>query len=149
MLRRAFLTTCLALTAFPAVATAPATKMTVVKSPTCGCCSAWVDHMRAAGFDVTVQDVDQDRLYQLKEQLGLKQEQWACHTALVGRYFVEGHVPASDVKRLLLEQPDTRGLAVPGMPVGSPGMEMGDSREPYDTLAIRPDGTPEVFSRHR
>jgi len=149
MLRRTFLTTCLALTAFPAAAATPATEMTVVKSPTCGCCSAWVDHMRAAGFNVTVQDVDQNKLYQLKDQLGLTQEQWACHTAFVGLYFVEGHVPASDVKRFLEEQPDMIGLAVPGMPAGSPGMEMGGRRQPYNTLAIRKDGTSAVFARHR
>lgn len=149
MLRRTFLAGCLAIAASPAAAVAPATKVSVVKSPTCGCCSAWVDHMRAAGFDVTVQDVDQDRLYQLKDQLGLAPEHWSCHTAFVGQYFVEGHVPAKDVKRLVADKPDMRGLAVPGMPVGSPGMEMGDRREPFDTLAIRADGLPEIFSRHR
>jgi hypothetical protein len=105
--------------------------------------------MRTARFNVSVQDVDQEQLYQVKEQLGLAPEHWSCHTALVGRYFVEGHVPAADVKRLLAEKPDIRGLSVPGMPIGSPGMEMGDSHEPYDTLAIRADGLSEVFSRHR
>lgn len=149
MLRRTFLTGSLALAVFPAMAAEPSAKMTVVKSPTCGCCGAWVDHMRTARFNVSVQDVDQEQLYQVKEQLGLAPEHWSCHTALVGRYFVEGHVPAADVKRLLAEQPDIRGLSVPGMPIGSPGMEMGDSHETYDTLAIRADRLSEVFSRHR
>jgi len=149
MLRRTFLSLSLALAAFPATAAAPLAEMSVFKSPTCGCCSAWVDHMREADFEITVQDVDQDKLYRLKERLGLAPEHWSCHTAFVGRYFVEGHVPASDVKHLLLTQPDVRGLTVPGMPIGSPGMEMGDKREPYDTFSIRMDGAPEVFSRHR
>jgi hypothetical protein len=149
MIRRTFLTGSLALAILPAMAAEPLAKMTVVKSPACGCCGAWIDHIRAAGFNISVQDVDQERLYQVKEQLGLASEHWSCHTAFVGRYFVEGHVPATDVMRLLSEQPDILGLSVPGMPIGSPGMEMGDSREPYDTLAMRANGLSEVFSHHR
>ena len=121
----------------------------VAKSPTCGCCGAWIDHMRSAGFKVEVTDLEYDALQRLKTRLGIAPEHASCHTARIGDYVVEGHVPASDIKRLIAERPDGLGLAVPGMPVGSPGMEMGSEREPYDTVLIRRDGTAEVFQPHR
>ena len=124
-------------------------KMVVAKSPTCGCCTAWVEHMQAAGFEVEVQNVTQEALNDLKTRIGLAPEQTSCHTAVVGGYFVEGHVPAEDVKRMLAEAPAIRGLTVPGMPVGSPGMEMGNQRDPYDVLAIHADGRVRVFAEHR
>ncbi len=123
-------------------------RVAVAKSPTCGCCGAWVDHMRAAGFEVEVQDVPDETLAELKSRLGLAPEHASCHTAEVDGYFVEGHVPADDVKRLLAERPQARGLAVPGMPAGSPGMEMGDMRDPYDILLIGTDAQATVFARH-
>lgn len=118
----------------------------VYKSPTCGCCESWVGHMQSAGFPVKVHDT-QD-LGPIKDKAGVPAGQGSCHTALVGKYFVEGHVPADDVKRLLAEQPDARGLTVPGMPQGSPGMEQGGISEPYDVLLVAKDGSTSVFAHH-
>jgi hypothetical protein len=117
------------------------------KSPTCGCCTKWVEHMAAHGFALEGKDVSPRELNQRKAELGLKPEQSSCHTALIDGYTIEGHVPAEDVKRLLAERPDAIGLAVPGMPVGSPGMETGPA-EAYEVLLIKRDGTSEVFARH-
>jgi hypothetical protein len=123
-------------------------RVEVYKSPTCGCCSAWVDHMARAGFVVDAHDIDQDALYALKAQSGITPELASCHTALVDRYVIEGHVPANDIERLLAERPDAIGLSVPGMPIGSPGMEMGNQREAFDTLLVMGDGSTEVFQQH-
>lgn len=119
--------------------------VTVYKSPTCGCCSAWADHLRSNGFaveTVDVQDIDA-----VKQQYGIPPALQSCHTAVVDGYVVEGHVPADDVKRLLAERPDAAGLAVPGMPIGSPGMEQGDTVQPYDVILVD-DGETSVFSSH-
>lgn len=119
----------------------------VHKSPTCGCCGGWVDHMRAAGFQVDVRDSDD--LQPIKKSLGVPEDKLSCHTAQVGPYFVEGHVPAEDIKRLLAENSDAKGLTVPGMPAGSPGMEMPDgSKQPYTVELVRSDGTTEAFAQH-
>ena len=118
----------------------------VYKSPTCGCCESWVGHMRGAGFPVEIRDT-QD-LDAIKTEVGVPFGQGSCHTAKVGDYFVEGHVPADDVKRLLTERPEARGLAVPGMPVGSPGMEQGDARVPYDVLLVRKDGSTTLYQSY-
>jgi len=120
--------------------------LTVFKSPTCGCCSKWVEHMEAAGFNVRVEDV-QD-LSAIKARFHVPGTLHACHTALVEGYVIEGHVPAADVWRLLREKPDVTGLAVPGMPVGSPGMEQGFRVDPYDVLAFTTDGRTQVFARY-
>ncbi|TXH66835.1 MAG: DUF411 domain-containing protein [Lysobacteraceae bacterium] len=121
--------------------------MVVHKSPTCGCCGAWVEHMRAAGFSVEVRDTDD--LGPIKEALGVPYGKGSCHTAEVGGYVVEGHVPAEDVKRLLAEKPHAKGLALPGMPAGSPGMEMPDGRtEAYTVELIANDGGMTAFARH-
>lgn len=117
----------------------------VHKSPTCGCCELWIEHMKAAGFSVEVFNT-QDMIA-VKQRVGLTPDQASCHTTEVEGYFVEGHVPAEDVKRLLAERPEALGLAVPGMPLGSPGMEAGNQRQPYDTLLVKKEGT-EVFARH-
>lgn len=130
----------------PALATPG--QMEVFKSPTCGCCSAWVDHVVRAGFDALVRDVDQQTLWSMKARAGVTPELSSCHTAFVDGYFVEGHVPAGDVQRLLTERPDALGLTVPGMPIGSPGMEMGNQREVFDTLLVLRNGATEVFERH-
>jgi len=132
----------------PAVAFSATPSITVYKSPTCGCCSAWIDHMRQAGFAVEAQDVEQQALWALKQQAGLTPDLGSCHTGFVGEYFVEGHVPATDVLRLLSNRPEARGLTVPGMPIGSPGMEMGDRRDAFDTLLVLGDGGTTVFARH-
>lgn len=127
------------------VATAELPVVTVYKSPTCGCCNAWVDHMRENGFRVVA--VDTNDLDAVKASHGIRPEHGSCHTATVGDYVVEGHVPASDVRRLLSERPSVAGLAVPGMPMGSPGME-GPRSERYDVLAFERSGAARVFATH-
>ena len=130
----------------PASTVAPddAPTMTVYKSPTCGCCSMWVEHMEAAGFDV--ESVDRDDMGAVKDSLGVPSHLSSCHTGVIGDYVVEGHVPAEHVARMLEEAPDAEGLAVPGMPVGSPGMEMGDRRDPYDVVVFDEAGDGAVFA---
>ncbi|MFP7721596.1 DUF411 domain-containing protein [Lysobacter sp. A3-1-A15] len=120
----------------------------VHKSASCGCCTLWVDHMREAGF--TVEVTDSDDVGAVKERVGVPLGKGSCHTAEVGGYFIEGHVPAGDVRRLLAERPDAKGLVLPGMPAGSPGMEMPDGRtQPYTVELVHRDGTTTEFSRHQ
>lgn len=132
--------------AVPAFAASPLPQVEVYKSPTCGCCGAWVDHLRDAGFRVKVIEVEDTsvarRKYHLPERFG------SCHTAIVAGYVVEGHVPAKDVKKLLAMKPLAIGIAVPGMPVGSPGMEMGARKDPYQVLLIDKNGRERVFSSY-
>lgn len=105
----------------------------VTKDPNCGCCAAWIDHMKGAGFSVSVTESAQ--LNRLKAQLGIPNPLWSCHTGQIDGYVIEGHVPASAVTRLLGQRPDARGLAVPGMPVGSPGMEVaGTPDDEYEVI---------------
>jgi hypothetical protein len=119
----------------------------VHKTPTCGCCKLWAEHLRHAGFVVEVRDADD--LGPIKEKLGIPYGKGSCHTAEIGGYFVEGHVPANDIKRLLAERPDAKGLTVPGMPLGSPGMEMPDGTvEPYAVELVGKDGATTVYARH-
>ncbi|MDT8340705.1 MAG: DUF411 domain-containing protein [Longimicrobiales bacterium] len=119
----------------------------VFKSPTCGCCGAWIDHLEEAGFRVEV--VDTPNMLAVKGELGLPGELASCHTARIAGYLVEGHVPARDIQRMLLDRPDIRGLAVPGMPVGSPGMEVpGQAADPYDVVAFDARGQTSVYARH-
>ena len=121
--------------------------VTVHKTPTCGCCGLWVDHLRAAGFEVQVNDSED--LSPIKQSAGVPAEKASCHTARVGDYFVEGHVPAEDIKRLLSERPDAKGLVLPGMPAGSPGMETPDGRQqPYTVELVRHDGSTVEFAKH-
>lgn len=129
----------------PALAGDVAPTVQVYKSPTCGCCDKWIEHLRAEGFAVEATDVSD--LRRVKAENGVPPRLTACHTAFVGGYYVEGHVPASDVARLLEERPAVAGLAVPGMPEGSPGME-GPDPERYDVLAVERDGSVRVFSTH-
>ena len=119
--------------------------VTVYKSPTCMCCNAWVDHLKENGFVVTA--VDTTDVDAVKQRLGVAPQHAACHTATVGGYVVEGHVPAADIRRLLAEKPAITGLAVPGMPVGSPGME-GAYRQAYEVLAFTRGKGTNVFARH-
>ena len=148
MKRRTFLLSGAAVTlALPALAnTAPVLK--VLKSPTCGCCTAWVDYVRQAGFTVEAEDVDQDELWALKDRLGVTPELSGCHTATIGEYFIEGHVPAPDIARLLSERPTARGLTVPGMPMSSPGMAGPGAGDTFDTLLIGLDGATSIFASH-
>lgn len=121
----------------------------VLKSPTCGCCTAWSQHMRDAGFAVTETNVSDPQLDAAKQAAGLKPGQTSCHTANIEGYVIEGHVPAKEVKRLLAEKPDALGLTVPDMPYGSPGMGDPADAEPYDVLLVKSDGTTEVFASYR
>lgn len=135
--------------AAPALADqSPTGRVEVWKTATCGCCIKWVEHLQANGFKVAANNVAYGLLAQIKRQAGIPEEQASCHTGKIGGYVIEGHVPAADVKRLLDEKPDAVGLAVPGMPVGSPGMEQGDEKEPYEVLLVKKDGSTEVFARH-
>ncbi|MDR3212967.1 MAG: DUF411 domain-containing protein [Azoarcus sp.] len=117
----------------------------VYKSASCGCCGGWEAHLRAAGF--TVQSHAVDDVSAMRERLGMPEVHASCHTAKVGQYLIEGHVPAADVRRLLDESPDAIGLAAPGMPLGSPGMEFGTSQD-YDVLLISRNGEARVFQHH-
>ena len=120
--------------------------MSVYKSPACGCCSLWIDYMRKNGFDAKVQDVD--NIGALKLKLGVREEFSSCHTTEVGGYIVEGHVPVEVVQRMLNERPKIAGIAAPGMPAGSPGMEVpGGRKEPYNILAFTSDGKTTVYER--
>jgi hypothetical protein len=125
----------------------PAVK--VWKDPNCGCCKEWVNHMKQAGFSVEVFETGNA---QARARLGIPAKYGSCHTSEVGGYAIEGHVPAADVKRLLKEAPKAIGLAAPGMPVGSPGMDGPDfdgQKDPYDVLLIMADGGSKVFQSHR
>lgn len=121
--------------------------VTVYLTPTCGCCKLWADHMEEEGFPV--RRVEVANLTETKLRLGVPAQLGSCHTATVGDYVVEGHVPADDVRRLLAEQPDAAGIAVPAMPIGSPGMEVpGREPESYAVYLFTRDGRGAVFSRH-
>ncbi|MGN6392206.1 MAG: DUF411 domain-containing protein [Gemmatimonadales bacterium] len=123
------------------------TAITVYKSPTCGCCAKWVDHLRANGFTPTVHD--EDDMDKMKDEMGVPKAVRSCHTALLGSYLIEGHVPASDLDRLIAQRPDVAGLAVPGMPGGTPGMaEPGAPADPYDVLSFGKDGKTAIFAHH-
>lgn len=123
---------------------APLPPMTVYKDPNCGCCTEWVSHVRKAGFVVTVRDTAD--MPAVKASFGVPAALESCHTARVGSYAIEGHVPADLIQRLLREQPVARGLAAPGMPVGSPGMEQGSQKDAYDVLLFDKAGKTRVFA---
>lgn len=120
----------------------------VHKSPSCGCCGLWVKHLEDSGFQVEVRNSDD--VNPVKQRLGVPYGKGSCHTAEIGGYFVEGHVPAEDIKRLLAERPEAKGLVLPGMPMGSPGMESPDgTSQSYTVELVRRDGATSPFSRHR
>lgn len=122
-----------------------ATQVEVFKSPSCGCCGKWVEHLQQNGFRVTTRDVND--VPAARKSLGMPDRLGSCHTARIGGYVVEGHVPAADIRRLLKEKPQALGLAVPSMPPGSPGMETAKAA-PYETLLVLADGSTRVFARH-
>lgn len=152
LLRRRLLTAlpllAAAMTAPSLVRAATGTPIEVWKDPSCGCCHDWIAHMQANGFSVTIHDNGNNAV---RSRLGLPQKLGSCHTALVGGYLIEGHVPASDVRALLQQKPQALGLAVPGMPVGSPGMDgavYGNRRDPYDVLLVARDGSTRIFKSY-
>lgn len=120
----------------------------VAKTPTCGCCSAWIEHLEANGFEVTAHDVSHRQLNAIKVDLDITPAQASCHTAMVDGYFIEGHVHAREIRSLLASQPEANGLTVPGMPVGSPGMEMGEHQDEYSTLLVEDDGSTRTYRQH-
>ena len=130
--------------AFAAADAVAAPKMTVYKSPTCGCCSKWIDHVTAAGIAVDAKDVDD--VSPFKREMGVPEALWSCHTGVIDGYAIEGHVPAAEIIRLRKERPKVLGLAVPGMPAGSPGME-SPRPQPYDIIAFDKTGKTTVFAK--
>ncbi len=122
----------------------PATAIHVYKSPSCMCCARWVTHMEAAGFEVTVENTTD--LAAVKQRTGVPLPLSSCHTTVAGDYVIEGHVPARVVRRFLEEKPQVAGIAVPGMPTGSPGME-GPNPQPYDVIAFDGKGNRTVFEQ--
>lgn len=142
-LARVLMLCCLAL---PAWAAPALPVIDVYKSPTCGCCNKWIDHLKANGFDVRGHDTQDVTAH--KRRLGIPAGYDSCHTAQVGGYVIEGHVPARDIKRLLKEKPQARGLTVPGMPIGSPGMEQGSHKDLYEVILLDKNGAPRVYSRY-
>ena len=124
----------------------PLPSVHVYKTPTCGCCSKWVDHMRQAGFTVQAEDVSQQALDAVKMKYGVPAAANSCHTARLAGYIVEGHIPADAVKKMLKERPKVIGIAVPGMPIGSPGMEIpGVRAQQYDVVSFDKTGATRVF----
>jgi len=119
----------------------------VYKNESCGCCKLWVQHLTKSGFSVQMHNID--NLNPVKQRVGVPVGMGSCHTAEVGGYFIEGHVPAEDIKRLFREHPDAKGLTVPGMPVGSPGMEVSSGEvKPYEVFLVTHDGSTSVYARH-
>ncbi len=125
---------------------AAAATLAVTKTATCGCCSKWVEHMKKAGFTVTVRDVED--VSPTARKLAVPDKLRSCHTAEIGGYAIEGHVPVADIKRLLRERPEAAGIAVPGMVVGSPGMEHGSHSEAYQTILFDKAGKTRVYATH-
>lgn len=148
--RRALVTSLGALLAAPVWAAKPtATAMEVWKDPNCGCCKDWVKHLEQAGFSVRVYDTGNEAK---RAALGMPQALGSCHTGVVGGYVIEGHVPARDIQRLLREKPKALGLSVPGMPIGSPGMDGAiykGRKDPFDVLLVAANGNSTVFQSYR
>lgn len=143
--RRTIIASLAALALLPAARASAATPV-FYRNPGCGCCLAWTERMAAAGLPVLMED--RADLAGLSAKLGIPPGLEGCHVGEIGGYVISGHVPPGDVMRLLSEKPDARGLLVPGMPVGSPGMEMGGQTERYDVLLLAADGTTSVFATH-
>lgn len=139
----------LVLAAIPAAACAKPAKAAVLniyKSPYCGCCGAWVEHIKLSGIRAGVRELED--VSPIAKKAGVPDELRSCHTAIIEGYFVEGHVPAVDIRKLLRDRPNARGIAVPGMPIGSPGMEQGGRKDDFNTLIVDRSGAVRVFARH-
>ena len=125
----------------------PLPEVVMHKDPNCGCCGQWAEYLQANGF--RVKTVMEDDMQSVKRRFAVPQRLTSCHTAKVGDYVIEGHVPASAIKRLLREKPAVAGLSVPGMPLGSPGMEVPGKKDPYDVMSFDKSGRSAVFESHR
>ncbi|VEP15647.1 putative metal-binding protein [Hyella patelloides LEGE 07179] len=123
------------------------TEMTVYRSPSCGCCGVWVEHALKHGFKI--EDIKTDEMEALKQKHNIPSELASCHTTIIDGYVMEGHIPADDIKRFLTEKPQLAGLAVPGMPIGTPGMEARDIKQPFQVLAFNNKGEVEVFKEYQ
>jgi hypothetical protein len=135
-------------TGIPAAASASLPLLEVWKDPQCGCCQSWVEHLQSQGFVVRVHDVGNTAA---RKRLGMPEQLGSCHTARIGTYVIEGHVPAQDIRRLLREKPMALGLAVPGMPIGSPGMDgpqYKGRKDPYSVLLVQRDGSTRTFNQY-
>jgi hypothetical protein len=121
--------------------------ITVYRSPSCGCCKKWVKHLEKHHF--TVKDVPTNNIQSIKQQYGIPPELASCHTAIINGYAIEGHVPADDIKQLLIDKPEIAGLTVPAMPVGTPGMEMGGRKDPFRVLQFDKEGKAQSFSEYQ
>ena len=146
MKRRALLNSVAGLSLLQVLPAVAAVSIQVYKNPDCGCCTGWVDHLKAEGFSVAVTQVADTS--QTRKRLGVPERFASCHTAVVDGYVLEGHVPAVEVRKLLASRPKAIGLAVPGMPAGSPGMEMGARRDPYQVLLVDRTGRDTVFATY-
>ena len=150
MNRRHFLNTLLTIAAPVAaglrLSAAAGPSVQVYKTPTCGCCGNWVKHLRDKGFQVAVQEVEDTAVY--RRRFGVPEALASCHTAVVGGYALEGHVPAAEIQRLLKEKPKAKGLSVPGMPAGSPGMEMDGAQQAYSVMLFDAQGAATVYQRY-
>lgn len=122
-------------------------KITVYKNPSCGCCVKWIDYLKSNNYEVTA--INARNISSYKKKYGVPEKHAACHTAIIDGYVVEGHVTDRDIQKLLLTRPEgVKGITVPGMPVGTPGMEHGDHRQPYNVLSFDKQGNVKIFSRH-
>jgi len=144
--RRQFVATALIGLCFGPARAQTRSPIRIYKDPSCGCCNQWADHLTANGFPVRIENSAD--LQSLKASFGMTPELMSCHTALIGNYVIEGHVPAHAIRRLLEERPDATGLAVPGMPTGSPGMEGGEM-ETYSVILFGRGGRRQMFGRYR
>ena len=146
MIRRSILKFAALLALLTMAQSAAAATLLVTKTAYCGCCKHWIEHMKKAGFDVQVKEVED--VAPTRARLGVPDAMRSCHTSEIGGYAIEGHVPAADVKRLLATRPKAVGIAVPGMVVGSPGMEHGDHKEPYQVILFDKAGKTKVFASY-
>lgn len=122
-------------------------EITVYRSPTCGCCGKWIDHVKQNHF--VVKDIVSDNMQAIKQKYGVPDNLASCHTAIVDGYVIEGHVPATDIQKLLETKPEVVGISAPGMPMGSPGMEMGGRADDFDVVSFDKAGHVEVFAEHK
>ncbi len=123
-------------------------EITVYRSPSCGCCGAWIEHMQKHGFKIK-EDIKTDEMEAIKQKYNLPQDLASCHTAIINGYVMEGHIPADDIKHFLQQKPKFTGLAVPGMPLGTPGMESGNRKQPFAIVAFDKKGKVEVFKEYQ
>ena len=122
-------------------------EMTVYRSPTCGCCEKWIDHVKQNHF--VIKDIISDDMQAIKQKYGVPEKLASCHTAIVDGYVIEGHVPAADIQKLLKTKPKVTGISAPGMPMGSPGMEVGSRQDDFDVMSFDSAGNVQVFSEHK